>query len=118
MNKKILITGANGFLGSAITRLALKKNYKVNVLVRKNTNLKNLEKISSKINQEEIFGPVVTLIPFKNESEANKIANDTKYGLSATVWSEVKVKSNRVSKAKLQCKKSVNKRKNGKIVRS
>ena len=50
MNKKILITGANGFLGSAITRLALKKNYKVNVLVRKNTNLKNLEKISSKIN--------------------------------------------------------------------
>ena len=50
MNKKILITGANGFLGSAITRLALKKNFKVNVLVRKNTNLKNLEKISSKIN--------------------------------------------------------------------
>ncbi len=50
MNKKILITGANGFLGSAITRLALKKNFKVNVLIRKNTNIKNLEKISSKIN--------------------------------------------------------------------
>ena len=55
-------------------------------------------KINSKINQEEIFGPVVTLIPFKNESEAIKIANDNKYGLSATVWSEDKVKSNRVSK--------------------
>ena len=55
-------------------------------------------KINSKINQEEIFGPVVTLIPFKNESEAIKIANDTKYGLSATVWSEDKVKLNRVSK--------------------
>ena len=50
MNKKILITGANGFLGSAITKQALKKKFKVNVLVRKNTNLKNLEKISSKIN--------------------------------------------------------------------
>ncbi len=50
MNKKILITGANGFLGSAITRLALKKKFKVNVLVRKNTNIKNLEKIRSKIN--------------------------------------------------------------------
>ena len=50
MNKKILITGANGFLGSAITRLALKKNFKVNVLVRKNTNMRNLEKVRSKIN--------------------------------------------------------------------
>ena len=50
MNKKILITGANGFLGSAITRLALEKKFKVNVLVRKNTNIKNLEKIRSKIN--------------------------------------------------------------------
>ena len=49
MNKKILITGANGFLGSAITKLALKKNFKVNVLVRRNTNIKNLEKIKSKI---------------------------------------------------------------------
>jgi aldehyde dehydrogenase (NAD+)/betaine-aldehyde dehydrogenase len=36
--------------------------------------------------QEEIFGPVVTLIPFEDESEAIRIANDTKYGLFATVW--------------------------------
>ena len=50
MNKKILITGANGFLGSAITKLALKKKFKVNVLLRRNTNVKNLEKIKSKIN--------------------------------------------------------------------
>ena len=50
MNKKILITGANGFLGSAITRLALKKKFKVNVLVRENTNITNLENIKSKIN--------------------------------------------------------------------
>ena len=50
MNKKILITGANGFLGSAITKLALKKNFKVNVLIRKNTDIQNLQEIESKIN--------------------------------------------------------------------
>jgi aldehyde dehydrogenase (NAD+)/betaine-aldehyde dehydrogenase len=36
--------------------------------------------------QEEIFGPVVTVIPFEDEQEAIRIANDTKYGLFATVW--------------------------------
>ncbi len=36
--------------------------------------------------QEEIFGPVVTLIPFEDEKDAIRIANDTKYGLFATVW--------------------------------
>ena len=50
MSKKILVTGANGFLGSAITKLALKKGFKVNVLVRKNSNVDNLKNISSKIN--------------------------------------------------------------------
>jgi acyl-CoA reductase-like NAD-dependent aldehyde dehydrogenase len=36
--------------------------------------------------QEEIFGPVVTIIPFEDERDAIRIANDTKYGLFATVW--------------------------------
>jgi acyl-CoA reductase-like NAD-dependent aldehyde dehydrogenase len=36
--------------------------------------------------QEEIFGPVVTVIPFEDEAEAVRIANDIKYGLTATVW--------------------------------
>ena len=36
--------------------------------------------------QEEIFGPVVTVTPFEDEKEAVRIANDVKYGLTATVW--------------------------------
>ena len=38
------------------------------------------------LNQEEIFGPVVTLMPFKGDKEALKLASNVKYGLSATVW--------------------------------
>ncbi len=39
-------------------------------------------------NQEEIFGAVATLIPFEDEQHAILLANDTRYGLSATVWTE------------------------------
>ena len=39
-----------------------------------------------KLNQEEIFGPVVTIMSFKTDDEALKLANDVKYGLSATLW--------------------------------
>ena len=54
-----------------------------------------------KINQEEVFGPVVTLIPFSDEQEAVDIANSTRYGLSATIWTENLKKAHRVS-AKLK----------------
>ena len=36
--------------------------------------------------QEEIFGPVVTVTPFEDEAEAVRVANNVKYGLTATVW--------------------------------
>jgi aldehyde dehydrogenase (NAD+) len=43
---------------------------------------------SSRVAQEEIFGPVVCLVPFASEDEAMAIANDTRYGLAAGVWTE------------------------------
>ena len=41
---------------------------------------------SCRINQEEVFGPVVTIMPFTTDKEALRLANDVKYGLSATLW--------------------------------
>jgi hypothetical protein len=38
--------------------------------------------------QEEIFGPVVTVTPFDGEEEGVRFANSTRYGLSATVWTQ------------------------------
>ncbi len=48
-------------------------------------------------NQEEIFGPVVTVMPFDDEEHAIRLANDSKYGLSATVWTENLKRAHRVS---------------------
>ncbi|MBQ0786616.1 MAG: aldehyde dehydrogenase family protein, partial [Oceanihabitans sp.] len=39
-----------------------------------------------RVNQEEIFGPVVTIMPFNTEDEVLLMANKVKYGLSATLW--------------------------------
>ncbi|MFT6066508.1 MAG: aminomuconate-semialdehyde/2-hydroxymuconate-6-semialdehyde dehydrogenase [Polaribacter sp.] len=39
-----------------------------------------------RLNQEEIFGPVVTIMSFKNDKEALHLANDVQYGLSSTLW--------------------------------
>jgi aminomuconate-semialdehyde/2-hydroxymuconate-6-semialdehyde dehydrogenase len=48
-------------------------------------------------NQEEIFGPVVTIQPFETEDEVLKYANSTRYGLSATVWTENLSRSHRIA---------------------
>lgn len=48
-------------------------------------------------NQEEIFGPVVTLQTFKTEEEALQLANATSYGLAATIWTQDISKANRVA---------------------
>lgn len=48
-------------------------------------------------NQEEIFGPVVSLIPFKTEEEVIEMANSTKYGLSASIFTRDVSKAHRVA---------------------
>lgn len=48
-------------------------------------------------NQEEIFGPVVTIAPFDTEDEALKDANSTPYGLAATVWTTHLARAHRVA---------------------
>lgn len=50
-------------------------------------------------NQEEIFGPVVTLTPFDTEEEALMMANSTTYGLACSVWTENLTKAHRVAGA-------------------
>ncbi|MEZ4945258.1 MAG: aldehyde dehydrogenase [Cyclobacteriaceae bacterium] len=48
-------------------------------------------------NQEEIFGPVVTIMPFDKEGEVIEFANSTAYGLSATIWTENLKRAHRVA---------------------
>ncbi len=48
-------------------------------------------------NQEEIFGPVVTLTPFDTEEEVLMMANSTAYGLAATVWTQHLTRAHRVA---------------------
>lgn len=51
----------------------------------------------SRTNQEEIFGPIATIQPFQTEEEAIKLANDSTYGLAASIWSEDLDKATRVA---------------------
>jgi acyl-CoA reductase-like NAD-dependent aldehyde dehydrogenase len=49
--------------------------------------------------REEIFGPVVGVVPFEDEAEAVALANDTEYGLSGSIWTENVGRALRVSRA-------------------
>ncbi|HET7045718.1 MAG TPA: aldehyde dehydrogenase family protein [Gaiellaceae bacterium] len=51
----------------------------------------------SLVAQEEIFGPVVTVIPFEDEKDAIRIANEVKYGLMATVWTGDPARGHRIA---------------------
>lgn len=48
--------------------------------------------------QQEIFGPVVAILPFDDEDEAVAMANDTTYGLAATAWTENLGRAHRIVK--------------------
>ena len=58
-----------------------------------------IKDVSSKmrIAQEEIFGPVAPIITVDNEAEAIKLANDTKYGLGASIWTQDLNKAEKLS---------------------
>jgi betaine-aldehyde dehydrogenase len=55
-------------------------------------------KNSMTIAQEEIFGPVLSIIPYQDEEEAVRIANDTVYGLAGAVWSKDDARAQRVAR--------------------
>jgi betaine-aldehyde dehydrogenase len=55
-------------------------------------------KNSMAIAQEEIFGPVLSIIPYKDEEDAVRIANDTVYGLAGAVWSKDEARAQRVAR--------------------
>ncbi len=54
---------------------------------------------SMRVAQEEIFGPVASIIPFRDEADAVRIANDTPYGLSGSLWTRDLGRSLRVVRA-------------------
>jgi acyl-CoA reductase-like NAD-dependent aldehyde dehydrogenase len=51
-----------------------------------------------KVAREEIFGPVVAVIPFEDEEDAIRQANDTEYGLSGSIWTENGARALRVAR--------------------
>jgi len=87
--------GAKLVLGGRIPEGNLKGAYLEPTIF---TNVRNTMHIA----QEEIFGPVLCVLPFTSADEAVHIANDTKYGLAAMVWSQDLEKANKVAR-RLRC---------------
>lgn len=76
-------------------RVILEGEYK-NGYYLKPTVIEGLD-YSCRTNQEEIFGPIVTLTPFDTEEEVLMMANSTQYGLSATIWTQNLNRAHRIA---------------------
>ena len=61
------------------------------------TVLTNVDR-GARLYREEIFGPVVTVLPFEDDDEAVALANDTSYGLAATAWTTNLSRAHRIAK--------------------
>ena len=84
--------GANLVTGGEGRPPGLEKGYFVRPTVF--SNVRN----DMEIAREEIFGPVLTILPYQDEEEAVRIANDTPYGLQAYVWSGDLAHANRIGR--------------------
>jgi len=90
--KKGIEEGATLVAGGAEKPEGLDKGFFVRPTVFANVNNKMT------IAQEEIFGPVLSIIPYEDEDDAVKIANDTIYGLAGGVWSGDPERAKRVAR--------------------
>jgi aldehyde dehydrogenase (NAD+) len=88
--EKGIAEGAHLITGGAGRPDGLDKGYYVKPTIF--SNVRN----DMTIAREEIFGPVLCILPYQNEEEAVQIANDTPYGLAAYVWSQDNVRARRV----------------------
>jgi aldehyde dehydrogenase (NAD+) len=88
--EKGIAEGAQLLIGGVGRPEGLSKGYYVKPTIF--SNVRN----DMTIAREEIFGPVLCILPYQSEEDAVRIANDTPYGLAAYVWSEDKVRAKRV----------------------
>jgi acyl-CoA reductase-like NAD-dependent aldehyde dehydrogenase len=90
--EKGIAEGATLVTGGAEQPAGLDRGYYVKPTVFGNV------KSDMTIAQEEIFGPVLSILPYEDEDDAVRIANDTIYGLAGGVWSKDPERAKRVAK--------------------